>query len=266
MLEVKNLNKTFDACSATGARSTVAAVKNVDFTLKKGDFCVLVGESGSGKSTLARMLTGLISPTSGDVLLDGKPILSRRNKRDKAICSRIQLVLQDGKSALDPHMSIYECIAEPIHNLTRLTRQGERHRILNLITQMELPQELLSRRPAELSGGQQKRVCIARALAAQPEIIIFDEAVSGLDVIVRKNILDLLVRLHAQLNTAYLFITHDMDVALYLADTVLVMKEGEIIERVRYQGDLSCFSHPYSKLLLDAMLPAKCSCKAAIKF
>lgn len=263
MLEVKNLYKTFNVCSSHGAKDTVDAVKNVDIALNRGEFCVLVGESGSGKSTLARMLTGLIPPTSGDVLLDGQSILSRRNKRDKTICSRIQLVLQDGKSALDPRMSIYNCIAEPIRNLTHMTKQDEKFRIFDLMDQMELPRKLLARKPAELSGGQQKRVCIARALAAQPEIIIFDEAVSGLDVIVRKNILDLLLDMHTQQNITYLFITHDMDVALYLADTVLVMKDGEIVERVWYKGDPSYFAHPYSKLLLDAMLPAKRDLKVA---
>ena len=107
--------------------------------------------------------------------------------------------------------------------------------------------------PSELSGGQQKRVCIARALAAEPEIIIFDEAVSGLDMLVRKSILDLLKRLHGAQSAACLFITHDIDVALYLADRILVMKDGEIIERVSYKGNTKCFVHPYSQLLLNAM-------------
>ena len=119
--------------------------------------------------------------------------------------------------------------------------------------QMELSREYLKRRPHELSGGEQKRVCIARAIAVSPKMIIFDEAVSGLDVLVRKNILDLLKRLHREQNAAYLFITHDMDVALYLADHILVMKDGSIVEQVHYEGNTEVFRHPYSRKLLASM-------------
>ncbi len=233
----------------------MAAVRGVDLALKKGEICALVGESGSGKSTLSKLLLGLIPPTSGDILLDGKSIVPNGKKRDKTLYTRLQLVLQDGKSALDPHFTLYESIAEPIRNMSKLSKCEERYRVEGLLVEMELSEALLRRKPSELSGGQQKRVCIARALAAEPEYILFDEAVSGLDVIVRKSILDLLKRLHNTRNAAYLFITHDMDVALYLADRILVMKDGEIVEQVVYHGDTSCFNHPYSRLLLKAMMP-----------
>jgi ABC-type dipeptide/oligopeptide/nickel transport system ATPase subunit len=232
----------------------VEAVKNVSLTLREGEFYALVGESGSGKSTLSQLLMGLVSPSSGDILLEGKSIVPRGKKRDRALCSRLQLVLQDGKSALDPRLTVYACIAEPLRNLTRCTKREEERKIYALAEEIELPRECLCRRPTELSGGQQKRVCIARALAAEPEIIIFDEAVSGLDVLVRKSILELLKRLHSAQKATYMMITHDIDVALYLANRIMIMKDGGIVEQVCYQGDTSCFTHPYSQLLLGAML------------
>ena len=253
MLEARAVYKSFT--SQNNKRKLVSAVKGVNLTLKKGEIHALVGESGSGKTTLSHLLMGLISPTSGDILLDGKSIVPNWKTKDKSLYSRIQLVLQDGKSALDPRFTVYKCIAEPIRNLTTCSKNGEKQKVEKLMDDMELEQELLRRKPSELSGGQQKRVCIARALAAKPEIIIFDEAVNGLDVLVRKSILDLLKRLHSAQNAAYLFITHDMDVALYMANRIMVMRDGEIIEQVEYNGDTKCFTHPYSKLLLNAMTP-----------
>ncbi len=255
MLEARSVSKSFP-CQNQGEQR-VDAVKRVSLTLKKGEFCALVGESGSGKSTLSQLLAGLIPPTSGDVLLDGKSIVPKGRKRDKVLCSRLQLVLQDGKSALDPRFTVYECIAEPIRNLIKCGRREEEREVLALAEEIELPRECLKRKPSELSGGQQKRVCIARALAAEPEIIIFDEAVSGLDVLLRKNILELLKRLHRAQKAAYMVITHDIDVALYLADRVMIMKDGRIVEQVCYRGDTGCFSHPYSRLLLEATLPGQ---------
>lgn len=253
MLEAINITKSFSNSSSMFSENVVNAVKNVNLKLESGKFYALVGESGSGKSTLSRLLTGLIQPTSGEIRLNGETISSGKIKMNDSLRRRIQLVLQDGKSALDPHMNIYDCIAEPIRNFKLMARQDEVHRINELMNQMELPLDILKRKPHELSGGQQKRVCIARALAAKPEMIIFDESVSGLDVIVRKSILDLLLRLHAEQNSIYLFITHDMDVALYLANYISVMKDGVIIETVHYTGDSSCFTHPYSNLLLSSM-------------
>ena len=123
------------------------------------------------------------------------------------------------------------------------------------LTMMELPEEIKLRKAHELSGGQQKRVCIARALAAQPDVLIFDEAVSGLDVLVRKHILDLLKRLHQERKMTCFFITHDLDVALYLADRVMVMRCGKIIEDRTFHGSTDCFTHPYTKLLLHSIAP-----------
>lgn len=243
MLEVKDLNKTY---------RTMDAVIDVSFKLEDGASYALVGESGCGKSTLSKLIMGLLAPTNGEILLDGSNIFHSK-KTDKKLYKKIQLILQDGKSSLDPHFTVYDSIAEPIRNLLSVSRSREKEMVFDLMKRMELDLSLLKRRPGELSGGQQKRVCIARAISVSPGILIFDEAVSGLDVIVRKNILQLLKKIQKEQRCTYLFITHDIDVALYIADHIFVMKNGSIVDEADYSGDLTGFTHPYSKLLLESI-------------
>lgn len=262
MLEAKSLSKNYRIPAEQGKPGLVRAVADVSFSLQECECCALVGESGSGKSTLSQLLMGLIPPSAGDVLLDGQSVFSLRGRAAEARFLKLQMVLQDGKSALDPRFTVYDSIAEPIRNLLRVSRERERKTVEELMHQMELSRSLLGRHAQELSGGQQKRVCIARAISVSPKFMIFDEAVSGLDVIVRKTILDLLKRLRREQGFAYLFITHDIDVALYIADRIMVMKNGKIIENVRYSGDPSCFSHPYSRLLLKSPGPGDPSAQA----
>lgn len=247
MIKVNNLSKEFHE---QGTSNELLAVDHVDFTIQNGSFCALVGESGSGKSTLAQLMCGLLVPSSGEVLFEGKNISLCRGKQKQVLRSKIQLILQDGKGAMDPRFTVYQIIAEPIRNFRKLSKKEEEREINDLLTMMELPEEIKLRKAHELSGGQQKRVCIARALAAQPDVLIFDEAVSGLDVLVRKHILDLLKRLHQERKMTCFFITHDLDVALYLADRVMVMRCGKIIEDRTFHGSTDCFTHPYTKLLL----------------
>lgn len=228
----------------------------MDLRLEDGMFCSIVGESGSGKSTLAQLLTGLISATSGSVLLDGKVISPRERKRSRNISRQIQLVLQNSKAALDPRYTVYDCIAEPIRYL-RNSRHEERETVEVLIEKMGLPPDILKSNSQKISGGQQKRVCIARALAAQPKVIILDEAVSGLDMAVRKNVLDLLKAIHSDTGKSFLFITHDIDAALYTSQKIAVMRGGGIVEEVMYSGDINAFKHHYSQLLISSSLPEK---------
>lgn len=255
MLEAKTLYKNYYIPGENGRKRLIHAVNDVNLILRDRGSYALVGESGSGKSTLSQMLMGLLPPTSGDVLLDGESLFSLSGREKKQNFTRMQMVLQDGKSALDPKFTVYDSIAEPIRNLLSVSRRREREIVEELMCQMDLSSELLRRRANELSGGQQKRVCIARAISVSPQILIFDEAVSGLDVIVRKSILELLKKLQKEHGYTVLFITHDIDVALYIADRIMVMKEGKIVESIRYAGDLGCFTHPYSRLLLDSLLP-----------
>ena len=252
MIKVNNLSKEFHE---QGTSNELLAVDHVDFTIQNGSFCALVGESGSGKSTLAQLMCGLLVPSSGEVLFEEKNISLCRGKQKQVLRSKIQLILQDGKGAMDPRFTVYQIIAEPIRNFRKLSKKEEEREINDLFTMMELPEEIKLRKAHELSGGQQKRVCIARALAAQPDVLIFDEAVSGLDVLVRKNILDLLKRLHQERKMTCFFITHDLDVALYLADRVMVMRCGKIIEDRTFHGSTDCFTHPYTKLLLHSIAP-----------
>lgn len=242
MIKVNNLSKEFHE---QGTSNELLAVDHVDFTIQNGSFCALVGESGSGKSTLAQLMCGLLVPSSGEVLFEGKNISLCRGKQKQVLRSKIQLILQDGKGAMDPRFTVYQIIAEPIRNFRKLSKKEEEREINDLLTMMELPEEIKLRKAHELSGGQQKRVCIARALAAQPDVLIFDEAVSGLDVLVRKHILDLLKRLHQERKMTCFFITHDLDVALYLADRVMVMRCGKIIEDRTFHGSTDCFTGPY---------------------
>ena len=247
MLIADNISKEYTA-NEKGKKTKFHAVKPVSLELRNGERYALVGESSSGKTTLARILSGIIKPTDGQVTLDGENVFDIHNRR--SVYRKLQLIFQDSESALNPHMTVYHLIAEPLRNLLGLSCNEEKARIWELMEYMDLPEELLFRKPRELSGGQQKRVCIARAIGVKPKIIIFDEAVSGLDVIVRKHILELLDMLQQELDCTYLFITHDIDIALYIADTVFVMKDGEILERAQYKGSTDCFKHEYSQLLL----------------
>lgn len=247
MLIAQQLSKEYTV-KEKGKNASLQAVKPVSLTIKNGERYALVGESGSGKTTLARMLAGIISPTGGSVLLDGQDVFSFKDRR--AVYRKLQIIFQDAESSLNPQMTVYDLIAEPLRNLLHQSRAEEKDRVCALMNRMGLPLEYCKRKPRELSGGQQKRVSIARAIGVKPEIVILDEALSGLDVIIRKNTLELLDDLHKELGCSYLMITHDIDVALYIADTVFVMKDGEIVERAQYKGDMDCFTHEYSRLLL----------------
>ena len=239
----------------TSGRHKIFALKDVSLSLEKGESIAVVGESGSGKSTLARLLTGITAPDEGDILLNGKSIVPPARKKDKSICAAIQLVLQDGKSALDPRFTVYKSIAEPLDNLSSLSKAGIKEKVFSLMERLELGPELEKRRSGQLSGGQQKRVCIARALATEPDYILFDEAVSGLDVLIRRKVLDLMREIHKESGSASVMITHDIEVALYLADRIVVMQKGQITEDCRKTSGTFSFAHPYTKLLLEKMQP-----------
>lgn len=157
-----------------------------------------------------------------------------------------------GKSALDPHFTVYQAIAEPIRNLLNIPKEKERARIFELLDRMGMPKETANKKTGELSGGQQKRVGIARALAVSTRYIVFDESISGLDVVLRKSILELLKRVQEEEQCCYLFITHEIDAALYLADEIHVMQNGKLIESRQWNGDLKIFQNPYTKQLLRA--------------
>ena len=252
---VKNLSKTYTSKNRKGKNTQITSVKNVSFVIENKECYSLVGESGSGKSTLARLLTGIEKPTSGEVLINNENIANMKKKRLRSFRSQLQLVMQDGQGSLNPRMKVYDIIAEPLKNFLKLSKTQEQQRIKQLLKQVELPTEFVNRYPHELSGGQQKRVCIARAISIKPQLIVFDEVVSGLDTTIKKKILDLLINLRQQTSCSYLFITHDIDVAIYMSKNILVMKNGEIVEQVKNIKSFADFKHEYSKMLIQFLPP-----------
>ena len=235
-------------------RTEFRAVDGVSFRLRRGSTLAIVGESGSGKSTLARMVLGLLQPTSGTVVFDGTDDVGALDrKKASAFRRRVQPVFQNPYSSLDPMYSVFRAIEEPL----RIHRVGDREQrkaaVRELLDQVALPSEVLTRLPRELSGGQRQRVAIARALALRPEVLVCDEAVSALDVLVQAQILQLLADLQARLGLTYLFISHDLAVIRQIADDVLVMRAGRVVERAATEDVFTRPQHEYTRQLLQAI-------------
>ncbi|MGD1169574.1 dipeptide ABC transporter ATP-binding protein [Mycobacterium seoulense] len=235
-------------------RAEFRAVDGVSFRLRRASTLAVVGESGSGKSTLARMVLGLLPPTSGTVVFDGTRVDAALNRDQQlAFRRRVQPVFQNPYSSLDPMYTVFRAVEEPL----RVHRVGDRRQreraVRELIDQVALPASVLGRLPRELSGGQRQRVAIARALALRPEVLVCDEAVSALDVLVQAQILQLLAGLQAELRLAYLFISHDLAVIRQIADDVLVMRAGSVVERAPTEELFSRPRHEYTRQLLAAI-------------
>jgi len=252
MLKAQGIVKSYP--SAEDKRKYVRVVSDVSVTLENNCTTVIVGESGSGKSTLARILSYIENPDEGTVYLNETCISSAGRKEKKALRGNVQLVMQDSYSSLDPQKTIGMILDEPLRFICRMPKAERKKRIDELIKMVQLDNDVLKRRPAELSGGQQKRVCVARAIASSPQHIIFDESFSGLDVTVKKQILSLLRDLRKNLGLSFLIITHDLDTAMFMADVIHVMRNGQIVETVKAPQSLSDFKAPYSKELVKAVL------------
>ncbi len=255
MLEINHATKEYSVWGGKKERGMFASVNDVSLTLLPDRAYSLVGESGSGKSTLAMMMAAVLRPTSGNILFDGKDIGKLSVKKRRLLRSELQLVLQDSQGALDPRKTIYHSIAEPLRNLRKISRKAEQSAVYEIAEKVQLDRKLLDRKPNELSGGQQNRVCIARAMGLSPKFIIFDESVSGLDVTVQKKVLDLIFKLREEYHSTYLFITHDIDAALYMAEDIFVMKGGCLIEETHGARSYYDFHHDYSKKLIEALPP-----------
>ena len=236
------------------AYGKVPVLHDVSFDLHEGRTVAVVGESGSGKSTTARCITGLLPPNSGQILLDGAVLPPDYRKRSKDQLRQVQMIYQMADTALNPRMSIGQIIARPVQFYLGLTGAERRKKVDALLDQIELePSKYYHRLPSELSGGQKQRIGIARALAAEPKFIICDEVTSALDQLVAEGILRLLARLQDELSLTYMFITHDLATVKAIADEVVVMKDGRVVELGPKQDMFTPPHHAYTDLLLSSV-------------
>lgn len=233
--------------------SRVEAVKSISLSVRKGEILGLVGESGSGKSTLGRSIMRLVDSQSGDVWLDGKSLSALRKSELKRARRDFQMIFQDPYASLNPRMTVFDTLAEPLllHGLA--DRGNLREQVNQLMDDVGLDRRSVRKYPHEFSGGQRQRVAIARALAVRPRLIVADEPVSALDVTIQAQILDLLLALTRRHGLTMLFISHDLAVIRYLCDRVAVMKQGEIVEQGETEAVFSHPQHPYTRDLLDAI-------------
>lgn len=233
--------------------SQVQAVDDVSIVLHKGETLGIVGESGCGKSTLARVLTRLIEPTHGSILLDGRDITHASGRDLRRLREDVQIIFQDPYSSLNPRHSIGEIIATPLRIQKKNPPNGEKSRVQDLMDLVGLNPEHYNRYPHEFSGGQRQRIGIARALALDPRVIVADEPVSALDVSIQAQILNLLERLQHDLGLSFIFIAHDLSVVRHIADEVAVMYLGKVVERAKAVDLYRTPRHPYTKALLSAV-------------
>jgi len=228
-------------------------ISGVSLDVRKGDTVAVVGESGSGKSTLARVVMGLLPRSVGDVKFMGESLPPRLSQRKRDQLRRVQMIYQMPDVALNPQHTLLETIGRPVEFYFKRSKDEVRARVLELLRQMELPEAFISRKTSELSGGQKQRVSIARALAAEPELIICDEVTSALDQLVGEEILRLLKKLQDDLGVAYLFITHDLSTVKRIANKVAVMLKGQVVASGPTAQIFSPPFHPYTELLLSAV-------------
>ena len=253
IISVRNLVKEFDVRGAKGEAKVLRAVDDVTFDVRTGTTLALVGESGSGKSTVANMVLNLLEPTSGQVLFKGEDLTTLDNKRLFEMRRKLQVVFQNPYGSLDSTYSIYRIIEEPLRVHGIGTKKERTAKVVDLLDRVALPRSVMRRYPNELSGGQRQRVAVARALALDPEVVVLDEAVSALDVLVQDQILQLLNQLQADLGLTYLFITHDLAVVRLLADDVVVMEQGKIVEQATADELFSNPQEKYTQELIDAV-------------
>lgn len=254
-VEIQSIYKYFGkGRTLTGKQKPyVQAVRGVDLCVHRGETIGIVGESGCGKSTLARMLVGLDAATSGEILIEGKNLQAMKKEDRHALSRKIQFVFQDPISSLNPRHTIEEILRAPLKYLRKLPEAEQKEQLLYLMEVVNLRPEFLARYPHEFSGGQAQRIGIARALAAQPELLVLDEPVSALDVSIQAQILNLLIDLKDKFNLTFVFISHDLAVVENISDKVAVMYLGKIVEQGRTELLFANPRHHYTSLLLDSV-------------
>lgn len=248
ILDVKDLTKNFYK-----NKQLFTAVNHISFQLRQGECLGLVGESGCGKSTTVKMLTHLLKPDSGEILLEGTEIQHLKGKALKKLYTEIQMVFQIPQDSFDPRRTLGDSIMESMRN-HNVSRKEAQNRLWQLLQQVELPSELADRYPNQVSGGQCQRAAIARALAVNPKILICDEATSALDVTVQAQIVDLLKQLQTEMNLSILLISHDLALVQHLCDRVLVMYQGKIMEEGTPDAVIQTPKTEYTQMLVKAAM------------
>ncbi|MBC7620467.1 MAG: ABC transporter ATP-binding protein [Candidatus Saccharibacteria bacterium] len=254
LVKVDGLRKDYKLKTGLFSHTLFQAVKNADFTLHKGRTLGVVGESGSGKTTVGMMLTRLTDATSGSILFEGKDLTHLNADQMRPYRSRIQIIFQNPYASLNPRFTIAQILMEPmrIHKIGK--DEDDRARMaLSLLEKVGLPRDAFGKYPHEFSGGQRQRIAIARCLSMKPEIIVCDESVSALDVSVQATVLNLLLDLQQEFGLSYVFISHDLAVVKYMADDILVMSQGEVVERGLAEDIYRNPQHAYTRQLLAAI-------------
>jgi peptide/nickel transport system ATP-binding protein len=252
LLEIRHLFAGYGPIDAKG-RPAVPVLDDVSLTLRRGQAVGVIGESGSGKTTLARVVAGLVAPAAGEVLVDGKPLPRLVAQRTPEELRRIQIVFQMADTALNPAHTIADILARPLQLYRGLKGEALRKRILQLLDLVQLPASAAQRWPAGLSGGQKQRVNLARALAAEPDLILCDEVTSALDTVVGAAILDLLAQLRKDLGVSYMFISHDLNTVRAVCEDIVVLYAGQKVEALGRDAFAHAARHPYFHLLATSV-------------
>jgi peptide/nickel transport system ATP-binding protein len=255
LLRVSGLVKDYEVARSLLGRpgGTVSAVADVSFELQPGQTFGLVGESGCGKTSIARLLVGLESPTAGSIVFSGSELAAMSPRERRRHPPGIQLMFQDAFASLDPRMRVRSILREPLAIQKTVRRRGHRRQVTRILDEVGLPADAADRYPREFSGGQRQRLALARALIQRPALIIADEPVSALDVSVQAQILNLMRKLQRQYGLSYLFISHDLSVIRYMADTIGVMYFGKIVEMGSAEDICTAPAHPYTAGLIEAV-------------
>ena len=245
ILKIQNVSASY-----TGKEMVL---EDINLKIRRGRTVALVGESGSGKSTLARVITGLLPPLEGKIIFEGKELPPALKSRNRESLRQMQMIYQMPDTALNPRQKVRKIIGRPLSFYFGMSGKEREDRIIDLLEKIELSEKYIDRYPEELSGGEKQRICIARALAANPNLIICDEVTSALDQLVAEEILKLLQRLQNELGVSYLFITHDLATVKAISDEIVVMLQGKIVEQGEKQEILTPPHHEYTELLLSSV-------------